>query len=421
MFCVNCGSEISKGNNFCGNCGKKVKLSSREFEENRERKRNSIDESFEKFLDKSNRISDEIAQSEKVNNLRISTRNFLFDIFKGISKFLFSMAIVLFISYFVIFLIKREIFLTRDLELLFTNPSIGFARLIPTYILPSILILFHKQDSGTRVFTVSLFLLVTGLMFMNLSNSEIVQTDVNTSETFSPSENNNLYNSDNDLETDEVVLNENQNIYKVDTSSKETIDDLDLSDFVNLQMVTDKTYFYDTANFENRKNTFLVKGDIFKPLDFENGFYYVEFENHKGNITTGWINGEYVNSYKKILENIDLNSIILKHERILEYFNQCDNLELKSIGSYFADNIQKFWRLKNPTKSEILYFLEENWSTLEYNYNRILSIIPISQDEFIVTTNYTYKSIYDIDEKGIISKILIKINGENEIYFINKY
>lgn len=54
-------------------------------------------------------------------------------------------------------------------------------------------------------------------------------------------------------------------------------------------IIVTKTYFYETASFENKRKAFLIEGDNIFFTNEENGFVYVSFTNSKGKITSGWI------------------------------------------------------------------------------------------------------------------------------------
>ena len=54
-------------------------------------------------------------------------------------------------------------------------------------------------------------------------------------------------------------------------------------------VITNKTYFYETPNFENKRKAFLVEGDSIDFTNEENGFLYASFTNSNGKTTSGWI------------------------------------------------------------------------------------------------------------------------------------
>ncbi|MDI9319558.1 MAG: hypothetical protein QM530_03695 [Phycisphaerales bacterium] len=59
--------------------------------------------------------------------------------------------------------------------------------------------------------------------------------------------------------------------------------------YKNYQVKTDKAYFYNYADFSEKRKAYLVKHEKIKAIKTENEFVYVEFTNANGKETSGWI------------------------------------------------------------------------------------------------------------------------------------
>lgn len=57
----------------------------------------------------------------------------------------------------------------------------------------------------------------------------------------------------------------------------------------NFTVSSNKAYFHSQPNTKFRKSAFLVYGDTIYPLKETKYFVYIEFENQRGQITSGWI------------------------------------------------------------------------------------------------------------------------------------
>ncbi len=63
-------------------------------------------------------------------------------------------------------------------------------------------------------------------------------------------------------------------------------------------VVSNKAYFYNSPNLENRGKSYLIKGEMSRVYSSNDDFIYTEFENEEsGRITKGWIRVSDINHW----------------------------------------------------------------------------------------------------------------------------
>jgi hypothetical protein len=66
----------------------------------------------------------------------------------------------------------------------------------------------------------------------------------------------------------------------------------------NFIVTSDKAYFYESADYDSRTESYLINNDVSNVREIQNGFVYTTFTNSNGNNTSGWISMNDVRKYQ---------------------------------------------------------------------------------------------------------------------------
>ena len=107
---------------------------------------------------------------------------------------------------------------------------------------------------------------------------------------------NNEYNDDEAIKDEVDKVNANSPVIdpQLELNQNTTIND-DINSNISPQnygtavIKNEKTYFFQTPSFENKRKAYLIEGDYIEFTDEQNGFVHAVFTNSQGRTTTGWI------------------------------------------------------------------------------------------------------------------------------------
>lgn len=158
-------------------------------------------------------------------------------------------------------------------------------------------------------------------------------------------------------------------------------------------ILTEKSYFYENPNLDNKRKSFLVEGDSIIITNEENGFLYATFTNSKGKTTSGWIN----KNDTKIIENT--NNSIIEKKFIGKWSNDNSELFYISFGhveitnktiTYYSGEFAEYLNFKIEG-DKILLFYNGIEGSLKWNSDKTEDAKPKckSQIGYIVKENNT--------------------------------
>lgn len=157
-----------------------------------------------------------------------------------------------------------------------------------------------------------------------------------------------------------------------DKTSEINLSELPSQDSNEAIVITNKTYFYETSNFENKRKAFLVEGDNIDFTGEENGFLYASFTNSNGKTTSGWISKNDI----KIIQKSTKAKIESKY--IGNWSNDNSDLFYLSMGhieitnnsiTYYSGEFAEYLNYKIET-DKILLFYNGMEGSLKWNSDK---------------------------------------------------